>query len=174
MADSMAEIITKRFDQGLSENKLKERLDKYLHPDNCPNLQVPTVNAEIRKDLPANVIQADVKLASVQRVIVKATAALAQSTQVILKAHSQKKLTDGSVKATVTDQNADGLALLGHACHELSVRRRYALRSNLPKHLAGLCIESVPITGQLFGDNLTTSIKEINELDKLFQSAGPS
>ena len=88
------------------------------------------------KDLPASVKQADVKLASVQRAIVKATAALAQSTQVILKAHTQRKLTDVSVKATVTDQNADALALLGHACHELSVTRRYALRSHLPKHLA--------------------------------------
>ena len=174
VADSMAEIINKRFGQGLSETKLRERLDKYVRPDNCPNLQVPKVNAEIWKDLAASVKQADVKLASVQRAIVKATAALAQSTQVILKAHTQRKLTDASVKATVTDQNADALALLGHACHELSVRRRYALRSHLPKHLTGLCIDSVPITGQLFGDNLTTSIKEIKELDKLSRSAGPS
>ena len=136
VADSVAEIINKRFGQGLSETKLKERLDKSLCPDNCPNLQVPKVNAEMWKDLPASVKQADVKLASVQRAIVKATAALAQSTQVILKAHTQRKLTDVSVKATVADQNADALALLGHACHELSVTRRYALRSHLPKHLA--------------------------------------
>lgn len=174
VADSMAEIINKRFAQGLSDNKLKERLDKYFRPDNCPNLQVPKVNVEIWKDLPATVKQADVKLASVQRAIVKATAALAQSTQVILKAHTQKKLTDAAIKATVTDQNADAMALLGHACHELSMRRRYALRPHLPKHLTGLCNESVPITSQLFGDNLTASIKEIKELDKLSRGAGPS
>ena len=41
VADSVAEIINKRFGRGLSETKLKERLDKSLCPDNCPNLQVP-------------------------------------------------------------------------------------------------------------------------------------
>ena len=36
------------------------------------------------------------------------------------------------------------------------------------------CNDSVPISCQLFGVNLTTSIKEIKELDKLSRSAGPS
>ena len=43
----------------------------------------------------------------------------------ILQAHTQKKLTDAGVKATITDQDADALALLGHAYHELSMRRRW-------------------------------------------------
>ena len=172
VAESMADIINKRFAHGLSDNKLKERFDKYLRPENCPKMTVPRVNPEIWKDLPAVVKQADVKLASVQRAIVKATAALAQSTQVILKAHTQKKITDADVKAKVTDQNADALALLGHASHELSMRRRYSLRPHLPKDLMGLCSESVPITDQLFGDNLTAAVKEVRELDKLSRGTG--
>ena len=47
VAESMAEIINKRFAQGLSENKLTERMDKYARPENCQNLQVPKVNKEI-------------------------------------------------------------------------------------------------------------------------------
>ena len=170
----MAAIINKRFAHGLSENKLKERLDKYLRPENCVNLRTPKVNAELWKDLPATTKQADVKLASIQRAIVKATAALAQSTQALLKASSQKVFTDASIRAKITDQNADAMALLGHACHELSLRRRYALRPHLPKDLKGLCSETVPITDQLFGDNLTASIKETRELDKLSRGAGNS
>ena len=174
VAESMADIVNKRFSQGLSENKLKERLEKYPRPENCQNLQVPRVNREIWKDLPATAKQADVKLAGVQRAIVKATAALAQSTQEVLKAHKNKKLTDKRVKAKVMDNNADALALLGHACHDLSVRRRFAIRPHLPKHLRGLCGDNIPVTSNLFGDNLATAIKEIKELDKISQAPGPS
>ena len=34
-----------------------------------------------------------------------------------------------------------------------------------PQAPDGLCNGGVPITGQLFGDNLTTSIIEVKELD---------
>ena len=174
VADSMAEIINKRFTQGLNDNKLKERLDKYTRPENCTGLQVPRVNREIWRDLPTAVKQSDVKMTAIQRAITKATAALAQSTQEVLKAHKSKKFSDKEAKAKITDNNADAMALLGHASHELSIRRRQAIRPHLPKHMRGLCGESVPITSQLFGDNLTASIKEIKELNKLSLSAGPS
>ena len=172
VAESMADIINKRFGQGLPENKLKERLDKYARPENCQSLQVPKVNKEIWKDLPVAAKQADVRLAGVQRAIIKATSALAQSTQEILKAYKHKKLTDKDVKDKITDQNADAMALLGHACHDLSVKRRYAIRPHLSKQLTGLCGENVPITSQLFGDNLSGTIKELKELDKLSREAG--
>ena len=90
-------------------NAQKDKTNPYAQITS-PNVQVPTVNADIWKDLPASVKQADVKLASVQRATVKAIALLAQSTQVILQAHTQKKLTDAAITATVTDQNADALA----------------------------------------------------------------
>ena len=54
------------------------------------------------------------------------------------------------------------------------MRRRYAMRPHLLKEMAGLCSDNVPITTKLFGDNLSGSLKEIKELERLTQSSGPS
>ena len=43
VADSLANIANKR---KMSEDKLKERFDKYLRPSNCAALQVPLVNRD--------------------------------------------------------------------------------------------------------------------------------
>ena len=40
VADSLANIVNKR---KVSEDKLKEKFDKYLRPSNCAALQVPLV-----------------------------------------------------------------------------------------------------------------------------------
>ena len=86
------------------------------------------------------------------------------------KAYKSKKLTDKETKEKLTAKNTDAIAMLGHACHELSVKRRFFIQPHLPKHLTGLCGESVPITNQLFEDNLTGTIKDIKELDQLSTS----
>lgn len=73
------------------------------------------------------------------------------------------------------EQNTDAIALLGHASRELPQHRCNAIRPSLNPTIVGLCADSVPISGQLFGDNLSTSLKEVKELDKLGASvAGPS
>ena len=90
VAQSIVGIINKRFDKGLSDEKLKQRLDKYTRPENCQNLQVPTINPEVwKKYVPPTMKQHDLKLAIAQRATVKATAALAQSTQTTPKAYKK-------------------------------------------------------------------------------------
>ena len=71
VAQSIADIINKRIERGLSDEKLKQRLDKYTRPENCQNLQVPTINPEVwKKHVPATMKQHDLKLAMAQRAIV--------------------------------------------------------------------------------------------------------
>lgn len=116
--------------------------------------------------------QHNLKLAMAQRAIVKATAALAQSTQMILKDYKKGTFTDKTCKDQINAQNGDAVALLGHACRDVSMRRRFSIHPYLPKHLKGLCSDSVPVTSQLFGDNITASMKEAKELDKLINTPG--
>ena len=175
VAQSIAGIINKRFDKGLSDEKLKQRLDKYTRPKNCQNLQVPTINPKVwKKYVPPTMKQHDLKLAMVQRTIVKATAALVQSTQMILKAYKKGTFTDKTCKDQIYAQNGDAMALLGHMCCEVSMRRQFSIHPYLPKHLKGLCSDSVPVTNQLFGDNIAASVKEAKELDKLINTPGTS
>ena len=167
VASSLANHINKRFAGKLSDEKLKERMEKYHRPSNCEHLVVPTVNPEVWKSLPAHARRADLKLAQTQRAIVKAATALTKTTHILLSARNQDK--------EVTTANADALTLLGHASRELSLRRRQAIKPHLNRELTGLCSDAVPITSQLFGDTLSASLKEIKELDRLSNSvAGTS
>ena len=53
------------------------------------------------------------------------------------------------------------------------MRRRFSIHPYLPKHLKGLWSDSVPVTSQLFRD-ITASMKEAKELDKLINTPGTS
>ena len=67
VADSLANIVNKSFRRKLSEDKLKERFDKYLRPSNCAALQVPLVNKEIWRTMSADARKADIKASHVQK-----------------------------------------------------------------------------------------------------------
>ena len=138
-APSVADLINKKFSERLSEEKQKMRLDHHARPVNCDSLVVPTVNTEVWKALPTSARKADLKTAMIKRALVKATAAIAKSTQEVLKARAKRTLTDKDVKDEVFKLNADALALLSHASKELSLKRRYAMRPYLPKSLIALC-----------------------------------
>ena len=63
------------------------------------------------------------------------------------------------------------LAVLGHAFVDLSHHRREASKPTLDKEFAALCSEQVPVTTNLFGDDLQTECNNITTTNKLCQSA---
>ena len=111
VADSLANIVNKSFRRKLSENKLKERFDKYLRPSNCAALQVPlgrTMSADARK--------ADIKASHVQKAVAKAGVALADSTQALLRAQrAAGKETKAQIQ-TAVQKNGDALDGFLGAC----------------------------------------------------------
>ena len=115
--------------------------------------------------LPHRVKRADVKTALIQRAVVKAATAITLSTHRVAKPECARK-------RAMYDDNTEALAMLGYAARELSIKRRQAIRPHLPRQLAGLCAETVPITTKLFGDNLSASVKEVKELDRISADVG--
>ena len=63
--------------------------------------------------------------------------------------------------------HTDALGLLGHISFEISQRRRDAIRLNLNKEYAKLCVSHVPITKMLFGDELQTQLNHIRASNKI-------
>ena len=101
----MAELINKRFVKGLSDEKLNERIDFYARPVNCENLQAPMVNPEVWKVLLPAARKADLKMVTIQRAIVKAATAVAQSTQMLFQTQRARSFTDSSAGKTMTKNN---------------------------------------------------------------------
>ena len=85
-ADSLANIVNKSFRRKLTEDKLKQRFDKFLRPNNCAALRVPLVNKELWKTMSADARKADINASHVQKAVAKAGVTLADSTQALLRA----------------------------------------------------------------------------------------
>lgn len=171
VAQKLADIVNKRWGSKLEEAKLKEKLAKYNRPDNCEKLTVPKVNPEIWNKLKHVTRSADLRLANMQKVLVKVGSAIAKSTDTLLAIRADPEKTSASALTEklgkLITHNADALALLGHVNIDLSYRRRDAIKPNLNNEYSSLCGSQVPITGLLFGDELQSQLNNIKATNKI-------
>ena len=155
---NLANISNKRYTGKLTENKLKEKLELYARPGNCEKLKAPEVNHEIWGKLKTPQKTRDLRMANVQKTVIKATVAVAEVTNELL----QKKSS-----AAIIRKLTDSIALMGHATYELSLRRRDLMRPSINKELRSLCNQQIPVTDQLFGNDVQNSLKTIKECNKI-------
>ena len=171
VVQKLADIVNKRWGSKLEDAKLKEKLAKYNRPDNCEKLTVPKVNPEIWNKLKHVTRSADLRLANMQKVLVKVGSAVAKSTDTLLAIRADPEKTSASALTEklgkLVTYNADALALLGHVNIELSYRRRDAIKPNLNNEYSSLCGSQVPITGLLFGDELQSQLNNIKATNKI-------
>ncbi|XP_028404120.1 uncharacterized protein LOC114526805 [Dendronephthya gigantea] len=165
ITEKLAEIVNNRFSAPLGEEKLKQKLGQYLRPNNCAKLPVPKVNPEIWMKLNRSATRQDLQVASIQRVIVKAGTALTQLAEILLTKPASG--TSGPDIGKLLTMNADALALLGHATHQLSMHRRQAIKPSLNKEYATLCSPHGPVTEFLFGDELQSQLNNIKASNKI-------
>ena len=171
VAQKLADIVNKRWGSKLEKAKLKEKLAKYNRPDNCEKLTVPKVNPEIWNKLKHVTRSADLRLANMQKVLVKVGSAVAKSTDTLLAIRADPEKTSATALTEklgkLVTYNADALALLGHVNIELSYPRRDAIKPNLNNEYSSLCGSQVPITGLLFGDELQSQLNNIKATNKI-------
>lgn len=61
---------------------------------------------------------------------------------------------------------SDSISLLGHGFFNLSMKRRNELKKCLNPRYREICSSDVPVTEQLFGDNCTTKLKDMGDMNK--------
>ena len=79
--EKLAEISKSRFRQKMPESKLKSKLNKYLVPENCPDVSPPTLNRSELTDkgyVDRTTGKADGRLVNVQMMLSPATSCLAR------------------------------------------------------------------------------------------------
>ena len=107
---------------------------KYNQPDNCEKSTVPKVNPEIWSKLKHVTRSTDLRLASMQKILVKVGSAVAKSTDTLLATHADPEKTSASALTEklgkLVTHNANALALLVHVNIELSYHRCDAMLSN--------------------------------------------
>lgn len=141
----------------------RKLLDKYDRPANCQFLDVPKVAKTIwtSKQTGKEVKDADKSLQRTQLYMTKGLIPLVQIMNKTLEAETEEA-------EEIFELALDSFKLLSQSHRDLSTQRKKLLTPAISSKYRSLCTDSTPITPtQLFGDDLTQQIKDIDESSKL-------
>lgn len=166
LADNANDLFRKGMDEELYEKTVKD--ENCARPENCDGLAVAKMNKLVWDVMSQQSRTLDKKMQSIATSIVKAGVFLvktmdltAKMEKVIDKSEADQSLTE------VIDGCNDSLALLGHANYQINMTRRDLLRPELKREYAHLCTRSLPVTKELFGDDISKTAKEIEDFAKI-------
>ena len=158
----LASVVNAMVKEGLPEEKLLEKLNKYHRPENCESLTKVRVNQSIWDHLTPAVRSQDVRLQKVQTSIFKGMCAL--TTMIDRCLDDIPLIQNGN---NLLKSATDALAFFGNANSELNQRRRELIKPDLHDEYKHLCSSSLAITDQLFGDDLPKQVKELTEVNRV-------
>ena len=130
-------------------------MQKYKIPKNLDALKVPAMNKEIWKPLNKWQKKADLNLSSCQRNLIKVVSA-------VLKLHDNFTSLSRSTRQVAMQTTVDVVSLLGKVNRELASRRKMSARPALFGDYKSLATTTDMSEENLFGDNLTQDIKDVN------------
>ena len=165
----LADIFTGLLSRKLPDEKVKTRIDENPPPKNVPLLHPPRVNECVWELLKAGPRSADIRMRKVQVRLTRGLVALARLADQLLKHKKNGTITDlgeGLNKAI------QAFALISTANYEISLRRRETLKSQLNPRFNRLCYPSTPVTANLFGDDVTKQVEDINKVQRLGANLG--
>ena len=155
--DVLAIIVTSLLKERLADEKLQDKLKKYLRPANKEFLKTPRVNPLIWGQISAGTRAGDAKSQKIQHVLVGAVSAIVRATEYVLnKGGDQDLLT----------MLTDSIAFMLQCNQDHNHSRRLAMKKDLHKDFAALCNVHMPSGDYLFGD-LSKATKEITDANKL-------
>ena len=159
--ESLAAAVNQLLVEGLPEDRLNEVMNSLTRPENLQLAQVK-VNAVIWQALPPNTRSHDIKLQRIHTLITKSMMAACG-----VAGRLQSSAQAGDVTgATMFPTIMNCLALLAAAAREVNFRRREAIRPTLNHEYAHLCAPSTPVTTELFGDNVSQTMRDLSDMNR--------
>ncbi|XP_052244724.1 uncharacterized protein LOC127853924 [Dreissena polymorpha] len=149
VSKSLAELMNTACTASCDTQSIRE---SHLVPENCDMMFPPSVNLEMWRNL-------DKRTRSVDRLFQDLQNLLAAGMVPVMKLAEMLR---GNLPAKEQTKQlvSDSLTLLGQVQYNLSIRRRFLIRPNIPnKKYRALCNFDTPITCQLFGDDISKEMK---------------
>ena len=162
--EDIAELLGSLFRTGFPEEKLKDKMNSYLRPENVDRLVPVKVNPVIWDGLGAQNRSQDLKMQKVHSPLIKALIAATEAAGGLKKQVQSLPELDVILKKLF-----DSIIFMVAASKELNLRRRELLKPAINKEYGHLCSSNVPITDELFGADLSQQVKDIAELNKVSQ-----
>ena len=126
-------------------------VEKCRLPENCEKLAAPRVNNEIWKILNKRTQGYDKAFSDIKNLVAAGMTSVIQLADIVkyqISSNSEAK-----------DLITNIITLMGQVQFNLSLRRRYMIRPQLKKKYSNLCNINMPITTNLFGDDIARDIK---------------
>ena len=158
----LAKIIDKAMRLKVGDDNKKRAQEKtklYPRPGNTDSLCVPRVNDLIWDKMKPTTRSRDAGLQAVQQTLVKGATAVIRVADSLLS--KQPAL------ATELSTLLDAVYLLGSTVSELNQKRRDFVRPDLNDRYRFIGSASVPVTSQLFGEDLAKQMHDISEANKM-------
>ena len=138
-------------------------LKKYRTPSNLDGLKIPSMNNAIWKLCNKWQKKADLNMAASQRTLIKVVSA-------VLGIQTVCTTSSVASQQVLMQTTADIVTLLGKVNREISLRRKISARSVLVGDYKSLATTTKETEENLFGDNPTQDIKDVNIRRKIERS----
>ena len=164
--DGLAKRFKKQFEEVSQAGEIRSELCKeYKTPENCKFLKPPKMNSTIwdMKSFTDSYKKNEKKLYSSQKFISKASCCLTRIANLTLKAENEMVDNKAIIRSCL-----DAMTLLGFASHEINLKRKQNAKYSLKHDVRDICKSTKVVTSEyLFGDDLTTDIKEARQTSKI-------
>ena len=165
--EKLAQLIDVKWSRKMDQEKLKEKQDSWLRPENCQKLLVPRANREIWQKIDNSTKRADLRLSNIQKCLQLASVAMSKCADTLL---FKTNCVDGDLEHVkrMAMANVDAISLLGHASKDISAIRREKLRPSLAydmHHLSDMQYDDDH--NYLFGEDLSKSVAKAKDLAKM-------
>lgn len=132
-----------------------------MRPSNFESLQPTMVNHVFWSNLQLKTKREDIKLQKLQLLNIKSMIILSRLFDEVIAS----KMPLG--KATIVSALSDALAFIGSGNKVLNFFRRELIKPELKTEYQALCSTTVPVTTELFGDNVSQKVTDISEANKV-------
>ncbi|XP_070189888.1 uncharacterized protein [Littorina saxatilis] len=161
ISEQLAKIVNMMAKGKMNEAKMKDKISEHKRPKNV-ELKVPRVNHEVWDTMDHNQKSADLRTQRIQHILLTAVNAL------VCAANECVGKTNIDVKKQMKSLT-DSMGLILKATHEMSMDRRVSIMSapQFNKKYKKLVSSEIPVTTELFGDDLRSVFASIDSSSKL-------
>ena len=163
----LASLVDKMVKTSISEEKTKEKNEKYNRPENCENLINTRVNPEIWSKIRSNTRSRDLKMQKLETSLLRSMIPIVKMSDKLLELKSSSESASKSNVSEFFQLSLDSLTFMGHSINEVNMKRRELIKPDLNDQFKQLCGSRTPVTKLLFGDDLLKSVNEISETNKV-------
>jgi len=161
--EGISRMVNTMFKKKVNEDTMVQKFKTFLRPANCESLITPRVNSCIWDRLTPEIRSFDVKMQKIQNCLQKSSIAVIETLDSLTE---QAGKTDDQVHA-LNKKLVACLAFNSYANSELNMRRRDLIKPELKQGFKHLCSPQVPVTEELFGDELHKHVKDISETQRV-------